>query len=125
MLAVAAEPFDSEDHLYEVKWDGVRCVAAAEHGAVRLSSCWRKIKPRQIFPCVIIGYVPSKGGFRSLLVAAQHEGMLSYVGEVSRGLTRQEWARLASLLPGRVRHEPIVPCRKLAESGLGPGGRGA
>ena len=36
MLAVAAKPFDSQDHLYEVKWDGVRCLAAAEHGAVRL-----------------------------------------------------------------------------------------
>ena len=257
MLAVAAKPFDSQDHLYEVKWDGVRCLAAADHGPVRLwgreladyterypeldalrklpsgtlvdgelvvlregradldavlrrhqlssrfktrlasrqspvvyvvfdllfhagrsimaqplgerrqmladllrpldprrvvlsdgvvgsgramfeqvvrqghegvmakhlgsrylpgrrSSCWRKIKPTQILPCVIIGYVPSKSGFRSLLVAAQHEGVLSYVGEVSCGLARKESARLASLLPGRVRPEPIVPCRKQA-----------
>ncbi|MFH1267443.1 MAG: non-homologous end-joining DNA ligase [Planctomycetota bacterium] len=257
MLAVAAEPFDSQEHLYEVKWDGVRCLAAVEQGTVRLwgreladyterypeldalrklpsgtlvdgelvllrqgradldallrrhqlqsrfktrlasrqspvvyvvfdllfhtgrslmaqplrerrqmladlllpldprraalsdgvvgsgkamfkevvgqghegvmakhlgsryrpgrrSSSWRKIKPTEILPCVILGYVPSKGGFRSLLVAAQREGMLCYVGEVSCGLSRKERARLSRLLPARVRPEPIVPCRKQA-----------
>ncbi len=36
MLAIASEPFDSDDHLYEVKWDGVRCLAAVEAGQVRL-----------------------------------------------------------------------------------------
>ena len=257
MLAVAGEPFDSEDHLYEVKWDGVRCLAAAEPGRVRLwgreladytgrypeldalrklpcgtlvdgelvvlregradldavlrrhrlssrlktmlasrqspavyvlfdvlfhggrsvmgqplrgrrqiladmlhhlnhprvvlsdgvvglgralfeqvvrqghegvvakhlgsrylpgrrSSSWMKIKPTETIPCVIIGYIPSKSGFRSLLVAAQRDGGMQYVGEVSCGLTRDEWANLARLLPGRVRPRPIVPCRKKA-----------
>ena len=28
MLAVAGEPFDSEEYLFEVKWDGVRALAA-------------------------------------------------------------------------------------------------
>jgi hypothetical protein len=28
MLAVRGEPFDSPQHLFEVKWDGVRAVAA-------------------------------------------------------------------------------------------------
>lgn len=36
MLAAAGKPFDSEDHLYEVKWDGVRCLAAVDHGGIRL-----------------------------------------------------------------------------------------
>lgn len=27
MLAVSAEPFDSPDHLFEIKWDGLRCLA--------------------------------------------------------------------------------------------------
>jgi ATP-dependent DNA ligase len=30
MLAVRAEPFDSSEYLFEVKWDGVRAVAARE-----------------------------------------------------------------------------------------------
>jgi len=80
----------------------------------RRSSSWRKIKPTVIVPCVIIGYVPSKTGFRSLLVAAQRDGVLRYVGEVSCGLTRQERAHLARRLPGRVRPRPVVPCRKQA-----------
>ena len=32
MLAVRGEPFDSPRHLFEVKWDGVRAVAAVEGG---------------------------------------------------------------------------------------------
>jgi len=39
MLAVAArEPFDSEHHLFEIKWDGIRCLAFVEGGRVRLQS---------------------------------------------------------------------------------------
>ena len=29
MLATASPPFDSRDHLFEIKWDGVRCLTAA------------------------------------------------------------------------------------------------
>jgi ATP-dependent DNA ligase len=36
MLAVTGEPFDCEDHLYEVKWDGVRCLTAVEKDGIRL-----------------------------------------------------------------------------------------
>jgi ATP-dependent DNA ligase len=39
MLAAKAEaPFDSEKHLFEVKWDGIRCLAFVESGRVRLQS---------------------------------------------------------------------------------------
>jgi len=40
--------------------------------------------------------------------------VLDYVGEVSCGLSREEGARLARLLPARVCSQPIVPCRKKA-----------
>jgi len=80
----------------------------------RRSSCWLKIKPTETIPCVIIGYIPSRDGFPSLLVAAQRDGVLDYVGEVSCGLSREEGARLARLLPARVCSQPIVPCRKKA-----------
>ena len=36
MLAVQSEPFDSPQHLFEVKWDGVRAVAAVEGGRWQL-----------------------------------------------------------------------------------------
>jgi ATP-dependent DNA ligase len=36
MLATVATPFDSDQHLFEVKWDGVRALAAVDDGSWRL-----------------------------------------------------------------------------------------
>jgi bifunctional non-homologous end joining protein LigD len=36
MLATPAEPFDSDDYLFEIKWDGIRTLAFIEDGAYRL-----------------------------------------------------------------------------------------
>ena len=36
MLAVAAEPFDSSEYSFEIKYDGVRALAAVEEGGWRL-----------------------------------------------------------------------------------------
>jgi ATP-dependent DNA ligase len=39
MLATAApQPFDSDHHLFEIKWDGIGCLAFVENGQVRLQS---------------------------------------------------------------------------------------
>jgi bifunctional non-homologous end joining protein LigD len=38
MLAVLGEPFDSDEHLYEIKWDGIRTLAFVERGTARLAS---------------------------------------------------------------------------------------
>ena len=38
MLAKPGAPFDSDRHLYEVKWDGIRAVALVEDGGYRLLS---------------------------------------------------------------------------------------
>src|SRR5262245_4941428 len=38
LAAPAREPFDSDDWLFEVKWDGIRCLAFVEGGRVRLQS---------------------------------------------------------------------------------------
>ncbi len=80
----------------------------------KLSSSWRKIKPTEVLPCVIIGYTRSNHGFRSLLVATHREGALRYVGELSAGRTREEQAELARRLPALVHPGPIMPCRKQA-----------
>jgi len=34
----ALEPFDSLDYLFEIKWDGIRCLAFVQAGRVRLQS---------------------------------------------------------------------------------------
>ena len=36
MLAVRAEPFDADDYLFEVKWDGVRALAGRDRQGWRL-----------------------------------------------------------------------------------------
>ena len=36
MLAVASEPFDSSEYLFEVKWDGVRAIACVQNDRWRL-----------------------------------------------------------------------------------------
>jgi bifunctional non-homologous end joining protein LigD len=38
MLAVAGQLFDSIDHFFEIKWDGIRAVALVEAGGFRLMS---------------------------------------------------------------------------------------
>ena len=38
MLASSGQPFDSKDHLFEVKWDGIRTLAFFNQGQVRLQS---------------------------------------------------------------------------------------
>ncbi len=38
MLATSGTPFDSADHLFELKWDGFRTMAHVEHGSLRLVS---------------------------------------------------------------------------------------
>lgn len=35
-LKILQEPFDSDDFLFQIKWDGVRCVASNFDGNVRL-----------------------------------------------------------------------------------------
>ncbi len=37
MLSISSAPFDSAGHLYEVKWDGYRCLAYLENGTVLMS----------------------------------------------------------------------------------------
>lgn len=38
MLATSGKPFDSEDYLFEIKWDGVRVSVYVEDGAFRMRS---------------------------------------------------------------------------------------
>ncbi|MDI6729446.1 MAG: non-homologous end-joining DNA ligase [Thermodesulfovibrionales bacterium] len=38
MLAKSSRPFDSEDHIFELKWDGTRCIAFVDRNNVRLQN---------------------------------------------------------------------------------------
>ena len=74
------------------------------------SPVWKKIKPRQILPCVIVGYRLGPNGVRSILVAAVRDGVLKYVAEVSRGFTAQAQAELTQRLRSRPRLHAVVAC---------------
>ena len=38
MLAKRSEPFDSENHIYEIKWDGIRCISYIDKNSHELRS---------------------------------------------------------------------------------------
>ena len=38
MLAYSSPPFDSPEHIFEVKWDGTRCILFSKRGEVRLQN---------------------------------------------------------------------------------------
>ena len=80
----------------------------------RRASSWRKIKPQWVIPCVIIGYLPARSGFRGLLVAAQWQGILQYAGQLTSGFTPAARTQLAPRLARRIRKTPVVPCPKRA-----------
>ena len=76
----------------------------------RRSPAWRKLKPSQVVPCVIIGYTAGRYGIENLLMATVRDGALCYVGHVRRGLRASP--DLARRL--RRRAQPVVPCRQRA-----------
>lgn len=75
---------------------------------------WRKIKPFQSIPCVVLGYRPSGKGFRSLLVGAVWQHKLQYVAELTAGFTQQAARQLTPRLGQLRRQHPAVACPKQA-----------
>ncbi len=43
MLAIPGQPFDSQEHYFEIKWDGIRAIAYKDGGDFRLET--RSLKP--------------------------------------------------------------------------------
>ena len=72
---------------------------------------WRKLKPAELLPCVIIGYRAHRNGVAYLLVATVRQGALRYVGRLTRGWgtdTGRELARRLAELRRRTRS--VVAC---------------
>jgi hypothetical protein len=74
------------------------------------SSSWRKIKPAQVVPCVIIGYQPGRSGIQRLCVAAAGEHGLRYVGQLTRGFTASQAIDLENKLAPKQRSRPVTRC---------------
>jgi ATP-dependent DNA ligase len=71
------------------------------------STTWRKIKPTQMLPCVVIGYQANGERVRRLLVATLQASRLRYVGRLRPGGRQKD---LDQRLAARRRSRPLVPC---------------
>jgi len=38
MLAKSSPPFDSKEHIFELKWDGTRCIVFMDRKGIRLQN---------------------------------------------------------------------------------------
>jgi DNA ligase D-like protein (predicted ligase) len=77
----------------------------------RRSDSWLKIKRSQKVYCAIIGFMPDgDDSIRSLVVALEEEGALTYAGRVGSGLDTAKRAQLSALLRARLRPDPLIPC---------------
>jgi ATP-dependent DNA ligase len=75
------------------------------------SRAWRKLKPAEVLPCVLIGYRAHRDGVACLLVATVRQGTLRYVGRLTSGWGADAGWALARRLAGiRRRTHPVVAC---------------
>jgi len=78
----------------------------------RREDTWKKIKQSMDIFCVIIGYTPAENGdgFRSLILASDIRGVLTYVGRVGTGFPRRFKEELFQAMRRLEVSRPIVPC---------------
>ena len=100
-----------------------RTKLAQEHFSKRLSSAyaagrrngaWIKVKRRAKLQAVIIGFIEKDDDFKSLLLAANGEAGLRYVGKVGGGFTDAQRVQLNRILRAKPRRSPLVPCDERA-----------
>src|SRR5438128_2629380 len=110
MLAESREtPFDSKDHIFELKWDGTRALAIVRDGlrfqnrrlnyvearyqVGKRSKDWIKIKKKTTLDAIICGITAGEGEredtFGSLILGAYFEGALFHVGRVGTGFSEK------------------------------------
>ena len=80
----------------------------------RRSAAWKKIKPTEVLPCVIVGYTRCRNGIYSVLVASAHQGPLRYVGQITSGFSDRMKSDLEQRLAQRRRSRPVVACTRHA-----------
>ncbi|MGE3807085.1 MAG: non-homologous end-joining DNA ligase [Gemmataceae bacterium] len=76
----------------------------------RRTGAWTKIKRGSELLCAIIGFVPDGKDFRSLILAAEVDGTLRYVGKVGTGLTDAQHKWLNETMRARIQKKPAVAC---------------
>jgi bifunctional non-homologous end joining protein LigD len=81
------------------------------------SGAWVKFKQRKSMPCVILGYEPSTArGIKSVVIAADVEGTLKFVGQVGSGLGNAMSSQLLRAFRSATIPQPIVPAAGVART---------
>ena len=76
------------------------------------SGSWAKFKRRQSIPCLIVGYQPNAtGGIKSLILAADVDGTLRFVGQVGSGIDDATHHKLLDTLGKMATPKPLLSCR--------------
>jgi len=84
MLARIGQPFDSDQHLYEVKWDGVRALAYVEHDRCRLHSRHRRDLLQRYPELESLAALPAGCLLDGELVVLQPDGRADFRGALAR-----------------------------------------
>jgi len=83
----------------------------------RRSGAWTKIKTFRRMHCAVIGYLEEQGDLKSLVVAAEIEGVLRCVGRVGTGFGERTRRELLAALRARPREAPLVEPGAAGSSG--------
>jgi DNA ligase D-like protein (predicted ligase) len=75
----------------------------------RRTGAWIKIKKSQRMYCAIIGFLAEANEVRSLVIAAEEDGVLTYAGRVGSGLDAAMRIELHERLSARAREAPLIP----------------
>jgi bifunctional non-homologous end joining protein LigD len=76
------------------------------------SGSWCKFKPRQTIPCAIIGYQPNTtGGIKSLILAADVDGELRFIGQVGSGIDDATHHKLLDSFGKIATLHPVLSCK--------------
>jgi len=87
---------------------------SSAYAAGRRNGAWIKVKRRAKLQAVIIGFIEKDDDFKSLLLAANGEAGLRYVGKVGGGFTDAQRVQLNRILRAKPRRSPLVPCDERA-----------
>jgi DNA ligase D-like protein (predicted ligase) len=74
----------------------------------RRTDAWVKIKKSQRMYCAILGFLAEGNEVRSLVVAVEDDGVLTYAGRVGSGLDQAMRTELYERLKNRVQEKPLI-----------------
>lgn len=89
-LTLLTEPFDAQDYLFQIKWDGIRCLAGSYNGDIRLIN--RKLNYRnKQYPEIakaVSTFLPGDTLLDGEVIALNAEGKPDFYRMLKRDLAR-------------------------------------